>query len=97
MSVEFATDYKTDTLRMLRRLAGITAGCVPDLGGRRAVEYAGAVFALVAGMWPHARPSAVLVQAIDAVDYLSVSKDFQGTLAEALANQLVGVLTRTAE
>jgi hypothetical protein len=96
LTVEFALDYKAGNLRALKRLAAITTGCFPDLAERTAVETAATVLSLIAGMWPHAKPGAELVHAIDAVDYPSVSRDFRRRLTEALANQLVGTLVRAA-
>lgn len=93
LTVEFALDYKAGNLRALKRLAAITTDCFPDLAERTAVETAATMLSLVAGMWPHAKPGAELVHA---VDYPSVSRNFRHRLTEALANQLIGTLVRAA-
>lgn len=96
VSTEVAAGYKRAALGYLGELAGLVRDRLPELDGRAAVRFAGAVALCAGALWTHARPSAAMRAAYAAEpDLAALRIDFGSALEEMLATLLAGLLART--
>jgi hypothetical protein len=96
ISVAVAARYKRATLDNIVTLAELVRRHVPEVGDD-AFILCGGIFVVAGAMWPHSRPSANMLAAIEADPALAVLRtDFTGALEFALATFVAGTIARAA-
>lgn len=90
---ETARGFKVIALANLTRFAGMIRSVVPELGDPQSFEFAGIVWAFVAGAWPMANPSPVIATVLADPDLAALSVDFRSATTRTLTVVLDG-LTR---
>jgi AcrR family transcriptional regulator len=96
ISLEFARDFKRRATVNADRLAGLVRSGLPRLPPAAAEQFAAAVFVIVAGLWPYANPTDAVATAMAEHGSPPPMRMFADGLADGLANQLVGLVVRTA-
>jgi AcrR family transcriptional regulator len=83
--------FKRGAVDNTARLAALVARELPALDEERSTHFAGAVFVLVAGLWPYANPTAA-VATVSAEMGMPHGRDlFANALSDGLAYQLIGL------
>ncbi|MCP3803809.1 TetR family transcriptional regulator [Allokutzneria sp. A3M-2-11 16] len=95
ITVEYARVFKRNASRNADRLAAMVRRHFPALGETGTAHFAGAVFVIVAGLWPYARPTEAVAQVLAEMGSPTSPEHFVFALREGLCNQLVGLLTRS--
>lgn len=90
ISVDFARVFKRRATDNTARLAALVSRELPDLAPERATHFAGAVFVLVAGLWPFANPTAAVATAMDELGVPKAEHLFTDGLRDGLVFQLIG-------
>lgn len=88
--VETARVFKRAALDRVRRLAGLVSGAT-GLHDAAAFRFAGAAWALTAGAWPMAHPSAAVAQALEDPELNLMCVDLVPDLTDAFTALLVGL------
>ncbi|WP_052847711.1 TetR/AcrR family transcriptional regulator [Streptomyces avicenniae] len=96
ISVDFARHFKQRAAAHTERLARLVRREVPVLDDAGAAHFAGAVFVVVAGLWPYARPTEAIARVSAEMGAPPAWDAFVAGLAEGLVNQLVGLTARAA-
>lgn len=96
ISVEVARTFKQRAAAHTDRLAALVRAAVPALSPEAAGHFAGAVFVIVAGLWPYAQPTESVRAATAELGMPAAGEMFQSGLTEGLVNQLVGLVARSA-
>ncbi len=91
--LETAREFKAAALARLARLAGLVRSRIPELGDAESLEFAGIVWAFVAGAWPMANPSPVVAAVLTEPQFAAMRVDFISAATRALTVVLDG-LTR---
>jgi AcrR family transcriptional regulator len=94
ITIEFARVFKRRAMANHERLAALVLDRLPALGPAGAAFFGGAVFVIVAGLWPYARPTDAVATVSAELGAPPARESFRANLTEGLANQLVGQLTR---
>jgi AcrR family transcriptional regulator len=96
ISVDFARSFKYRAAAHTDRLARIVREELPHLGEAAAAHFAGAVFIIVAGLWPYARPTEPVALVTAEMGAPPADIAFSHNLSEGLINQLVGLSARAS-
>ncbi len=91
--LETAREFKAAALARLGRLAGMARSRLPELGDTESFEFAGIVWAFVAGAWPMAHPPAAVAAVLAEPQLAPMRIDFTSATQRTLAVVLAG-LTR---
>ena len=91
ITVEFARDFKRRATANSQRLAAIVRDRVPKLSEASATHFAGAVFVIVAGLWPYARPTPAVAQVTAEMGYPPADVTFPESLREGIEVHLAGL------
>ena len=91
MPVATAREFKTAALDLLHRLAGLVRLRVPEIGEAAAVEFAGVVWALVAGAWPMANPAPSVATVLLEPELAALAVDFEPAMTRVLTLLLTGM------
>ncbi|PRY46528.1 TetR/AcrR family transcriptional regulator [Umezawaea tangerina] len=91
ISVEFARVFKRRVVDNSNRLADLVAREVPDLGEAKVRHFSGAVFVLVAGLWPCANPTDAVATAMAELGLPPAGRMFVDGLVDGLVHQLIGL------
>ncbi|MET1074258.1 MAG: TetR family transcriptional regulator [Umezawaea sp.] len=91
ISVEFARVFKRRVLANTNRLAALVAREVPGLGDAQVAHFAGAVFVLVAGLWPCSNPTEAVATAMAELGLPPARRMFVDGLVDGLVHQLIGL------
>jgi len=91
ISLEFARGFKRRATDNTQRLASLVAREVPGLNPARTEHFAGAVFVIVAGLWPFANPTAAVTTAMAEVGLPPADHMFTSGLTDGLVYQLIGL------
>lgn len=73
---ETARAFKAAALSRLNRLAGLVGSQLPELGQAESFEFAGLVWAFVAGAWPMAHPAPVMATVLAEPQFAPMRVDF---------------------
>ena len=92
--VESARVFKRRAHAHTGRLAGLVRVRVPVLDEAAARHFAGAVLVMTAGLWPHAKPTEAVAQAVRELGGPPAEELVREGLTEGLVNQLVGLVVR---
>src|SRR5664279_2804266 len=82
--LETAREFKAAAFARTQRLAQLVSSVVPVLDDAQAYEFAGVVWALVAGAWPIAHPSPVVACVLAEPDFAGMCVDFVPALTRIL-------------
>jgi len=96
ITIEFARVFKRRAAANHDRLAALVRGRMPALDPAGAAFFGGAVFVIIAGLWPYSRPTEVVATVAAELGASPDWADFRAHLAEGLANQLAGQVVRGA-
>jgi AcrR family transcriptional regulator len=96
ISLEFARDFKRRAGANTERLATKVRERLPELSEEAATHFAGAAMIVVAGLWPYANPTPVVATVTEELGGPCGADLFAEGLREALVNQLVGLVARSA-
>lgn len=94
ISIEFARSFKQRAAANSARLAGLVRTELPHLDESACTHFAGAVFVLVAGLWPYATPTEAVRSVMREMGSPTAEDLFAEELREGLINQLVGLSAR---
>jgi AcrR family transcriptional regulator len=94
ISVEFARSFKCRASANSTRLADMVRRELPILQPDAAAHFAGAVFVIIAGLWPYATPTEAVATVTAELGYPSSQDTFRLGLREGFVNQLVGLTAR---
>lgn len=94
ISLDFARDFKRGATASTQRLAALVRARIPELSEEGATHFAGVTVILVSGLWPYANPTPAVARAAEELGAPCAADMFAQGLAEALVNQLVGLVTR---
>ncbi|MEV4756042.1 TetR family transcriptional regulator [Micromonospora sp. NPDC049559] len=94
ISVEFARTFKRRAAANSDRLAGLVRAELPRLSADAAAHFAGAVFVIVAGLWPYATPTEAVATVTAEMGAPPAEVMFPRGLRDGLVNQLVGLSAR---
>ncbi|WP_239090894.1 TetR/AcrR family transcriptional regulator [Asanoa iriomotensis] len=94
ITIEFARVFKRRAMANHERLAALVRDRLPALGPAGAAFFGGAVFVIIAGLWPYAHPTDVVATVSAELGAPPARESFRANLREGLANQLVGQLAR---
>jgi AcrR family transcriptional regulator len=86
-----AREFKAAALARLTRLAALVRTRIPALDEARSFEFAGIVWAFVAGAWPMANPAPVVAAALADPQLTAMCVEFTGAVTRALAVVLAGL------
>ncbi|WNV82136.1 TetR family transcriptional regulator [Umezawaea sp. Da 62-37] len=89
--VEFARVFKRRVVDNSNRFATLVAREVPGLSDAKVTHYAGAVFVLVAGLWPCANPTEAVATAMAEMGLPPAGRMFVDGLTDGLVHQLIGL------
>ncbi|GAA0397198.1 TetR family transcriptional regulator [Microbispora corallina] len=95
VSIGTARIFKRQATENTGRLADLVRERIPELTEAGAAHFAGAVFVLVAGMWPFATPPEAVAAVSAELGAPPAREMFADGLREGLTNQLVGLVVRT--
>jgi AcrR family transcriptional regulator len=93
--VETARAFKAAALSRLNRLAGLVRSQLPELGDAESFEFAGLVWAFVAGAWPMAHPAPVMATVLAEPQFAPLRVDFTTATRRMLTVVLDGLMTAT--
>lgn len=93
--VETARAFKAAALSRLNRLAGLVRSQLPELGDAESFEFAGLVWAFVAGAWPMAHPAPVMATVLADPQFAPLRVDFTTATRRMLTVVLDGLMTAT--
>ncbi|QRP44889.1 TetR/AcrR family transcriptional regulator [Amycolatopsis sp. FDAARGOS 1241] len=94
ISVESARRFKQRAVVNTDRLAKLVRECVPELSPGGAAHFSGAVFVLVAGLWPFATPTDAVEVVRAEMGAAPAADFFAENLTEVLTNLLAGLVAR---
>lgn len=94
ISIDFARTFKQRATTNTARLAQLVRAQLPDLSADATEHFAGAVFVIVAGIWPYATPSEAVTTVMAEMSLPTAEEMFTRGLTEGLVNQLVGLSAR---
>jgi len=94
--LEVAREFKGAALDRLNQFASLTRSRIPELGEAQGAEFAGLVWALVAGAWPLANPSPVVATVLAEPRFAAIRVDFTPAMTRTLTVILDG-MTRPAD
>jgi AcrR family transcriptional regulator len=89
--VETARAFKAAALARLHRLADLVRSRIPELGAAQSVEFAGIVWALVAGAWPIANPPPIVASVLNEPQFAAMRVEFIPALTRTLTFVLDGM------
>ncbi len=89
--VEAAREFKLAALNLLGRLATIVRRRLPEIGEAAAFEFAGILWALVAGAWPMANPAPSVATVLLEPSLAAMCVDFEPAIGRAAALVLTGL------
>lgn len=89
--LEVAREFKAAALARLNRLASLTRSRIPELSEDQSLEFAGIVWALVAGAWPMANPSPVVATVLADPRFAAMRVDFAPAMTRTLTVVLDGM------
>jgi AcrR family transcriptional regulator len=92
ISVDVARQFKLAFAYNTRRLADQVRALVPELDEPSAEHFAGAVFVIVAGLWPLQNPSEAVARAVAELGRDAIHPPFDAALREGLAVHLTGLV-----
>jgi AcrR family transcriptional regulator len=95
ITVEFARTFKRRAAANSARLAELIRNELPVLDESAAQHFAGAVFVIVAGLWPYATPTPAVAAVTAEMGLPPADESFEHNLREGLGNQLVGLVARS--
>ncbi|MFY1668857.1 TetR/AcrR family transcriptional regulator [Plantactinospora sp. WMMB334] len=96
ISLDCARDFKRRAAVNSTRLATLVRAELPQLSEAAAGRFAGAVFIVVAGLWPYATPTETVVTVIREMGATHPGETFTEDLRDGLITQLVGLTVREA-
>ncbi|WP_422771081.1 TetR/AcrR family transcriptional regulator [Plantactinospora sp. WMMC1484] len=96
ISLDFARDFKRRAAVNSARLATLVRAELPQLSEAAAGRFAGAVFVVVAGLWPYATPTETVVTVIREMGAAHPGETFTDDLRDGLITQLIGLTVREA-
>jgi AcrR family transcriptional regulator len=94
ISLEFARGFKQRAMANTSRLAALVEGWLPGLTPAGAAHFAAMVGVIIGGVWPYVNPTEAVATAMAELACPPVKDLFADVLADALANQLVGLVVQ---
>jgi AcrR family transcriptional regulator len=94
ISLEVARSFKQRSLANVRRSAELVRARLPYLGEDDAINFVGAAGMLLAGMWPHTRPTESVTTAMAELGFTDLPTVVADVFRQSVIDLLVGVSAR---